>query len=171
MQSRCAGTTPEDTICVEKLFNTTQILQTESTTRYIVRFRNAKLLAKSVGVEIEETTLIDKFLISMSHDRRYGYVVRSFQTQCRHDNLTEIYAIATLTMTEIESHLYAVDENSRANRNMANQTRSFDNNSIKPTYNNRKKPYVSYDLSEVTCYNSGKKGHMQYTAYVLAKFI
>ena len=143
-----------------KLFNTTQIQQTESATKYIKRFRNAKLLAKSVGVEIEETTLIDKFLMSMSQDRRYGYVVRSFQTQRRHENLTPNYALAKLTMTEIESHLYAVDENSRANRNMANQTKSFDKNSIKSMHNNRKKTYVKRDLSEVTCYNCGKKGHI-----------
>ena len=64
----------------------------------------------------------------MAHDRRYGHIVRSFQTQRRHENLTPDYSLAKLTVTEMESHLYAIDENSRISQNMANQTRSFDKN-------------------------------------------
>ena len=162
LQSRCARTTPEDTIRVEHLFNTMHIQQTENATRYIKRFRNAKLLAKSVGVEIQGPNLIDKFLMSMAHDRRYRHIVQYFQTQRRHENLTPNYSLAKLTITEIESHLYAIDENSKIQRNMANQTRSFNKNNHCRSNDKFKKRSQTQkrDMSTIICYNCDEKGHI-----------
>ena len=101
-----------------------QIQQTESATKYITQFRNAKLLAKSVGIEVEESLLINKFLVSISMDRRYSSLIQTFQTQRRNETLTPNYSIARLTMTEIEIQLYTIDENSSTSRHLAHQTRT-----------------------------------------------
>ena len=162
LQSQCARATPEDTICIEQLFNTTHIQQIENATRYIKGFRNAKLLAKSVSVEIQGPNLIDKFLMSMAHDRRYRHIVRSFQTQRHHENLTPDYSLVKLTMTEIESHLYAIDENPRISRNIANQTRSFNKNNNCKSNDKFKQQYPTSkrDMSNIFCYNCDEKGHI-----------
>ena len=65
LQARCARATPNDAIRLERTFNTTQIQPTETATKYIKHFSNAKLLAKSVGIDVDCTHLIDKFLVSM----------------------------------------------------------------------------------------------------------
>ena len=68
LQPRCAQATPDDAVRLERTFNSTQIQPMENATKYIKRFRNARLLAKSIGIDNEGETLIDKFLVSMTTD-------------------------------------------------------------------------------------------------------
>ena len=42
LQARCARVTPDDAVRLDRNFNTTQIQHTESATKFITRFRNAK---------------------------------------------------------------------------------------------------------------------------------
>ena len=105
LQARCARVTPQDTIRIEEVFNSTRIELNETATQYIKRFRDARLLAKSVGMEIQRTKLIDKFLMSMRHNQRYRLTVMQLQNQRRNEDLTPDYNVARLTMTEVESYL------------------------------------------------------------------
>ena len=127
LQARCARATPDDKVRLERKFNITQIQPTETATKYIKRFRNAKLLAKSVGIDIDEPNLIDKFLVSMTSDKRYSTTIRTFQLQRRYETLTPQYNLAPLTLTEIEIQLYAIDENTQNSRHLAHQanTKNF----------------------------------------------
>ena len=69
--------------------NSTQIQRTENVTKYIKRFRNARLLAKSVGIDIEGKKLIDTFLVSMVSDKHYSMTIRTFQLQHCNEPLTK----------------------------------------------------------------------------------
>ena len=131
LQARCAWTTPDDTVRLERTFNSTQIQPTEHATKFIKRFRNARLLAKSIGIDIEGETPIDKFLVSMATDKCYSTRIRTFQLQSPNETLTKNYTIAPLTMTEIEIQLYAIDENTQNSRHLAHQanTKKFSNKS------------------------------------------
>ena len=51
--------TPDKAVCLEQNFNTTKIQHTQSATKYITQFYNAKLLAKSIGIDIEDSLLIN----------------------------------------------------------------------------------------------------------------
>ena len=65
-------------------------------------------------------------------------------------------------MTEIESHLYAIDKNSRIFKNMANQTQSFDKNINCKSNNKSKKQYPTSacNMSNIIYYNCGEPGHI-----------
>ena len=73
--SYCARVTPSDVLRCEDAFNVTRQYANESATKYIARFRDAKLLAKSVGVIYAETKLIDKFLNSICLGTKYAISV------------------------------------------------------------------------------------------------
>ena len=157
LQARCARATPDDTIRLERNFNSTQLQPTENATKYIKRFRNARLLAKSVGIEVEEKTLIDKFLVSMGSDKRYSTTIRTFQLQRRNETLTENYNLAPLTMTEIEIQLYTIDENTQHTRHIAHQATSKTN--MRSKSNVQRKNFQPRDLSTVRCYKCDNMGH------------
>ena len=110
-QGRCARVTPDDAVRLERNFNSTQIQHTESATKFITRFRYAKLLAKSVGIDIEDSLLIDKFLVLISSNKHYTSLIQTFQTQRRNETLTPNHSLAQLTMTEVEIQVYTIDEN------------------------------------------------------------
>ena len=75
------------------------------------RFFYACLLAKSVGMIIQDSKLIDKFLLSMAPNKRYLLAVQHLLTQRRNEEMTPNYGFIKLTMTEVENHLYTDDEN------------------------------------------------------------
>ena len=112
LQARCARITPQDTLQIEEKFNNTHIEPNETATQYIRRFRDAKLLAKSVGMKIEPSKLIDKFLLSMRFNKRYILTAQHLSNQRRHEEMSNDYTHIQLTMMEVESHLYANDKNS-----------------------------------------------------------
>ena len=60
---------------------------------------------------IEESKLIDKFILSMTGNKRYFLIMQHLLTQRRNEELTPSYYFSKLTMTEVESHLYTEDEN------------------------------------------------------------
>ena len=111
LQSRCARITPQDTARIEDKFHNTKIEPNESATIYIRRFRDARLLAKSVGMKNESSKLIDKFLLSMRGNKKYYLIVQQLLNQRRNEDMTQGYNFLKLTMTEVESQLYAEDEN------------------------------------------------------------
>ena len=82
-------------------------------------------MAKSVGMELSDEKLIDKFLMSFLPNPRYSATVESFQIQRRNENMTENYTHTRLTMTEIESHLYTEDGNRITARSQAYQVKSY----------------------------------------------
>ena len=170
LQTRCARNSPEDTIRIEERFNTTQIQMNETATKYIKRFRDAKLMAKSVGMELSEEKLIDKFLMSLLPNPRYSATVKSFQIQRRNENMTENYTLARLTMTEIESHLYTEDENRITARSQAYQVKSYQNNKyIKHNQNKnnhgrnngKRRNFPRMSEKDAICYHCGEKGHFK----------
>ena len=110
MQVRCARITPQDTVRIEEKFNNTGIEPNKNATSYIRRFRDARLLAKSVGMTIKDSKLIDKFLLSMSQNKRYFLTVQYLLNQRQNEEMTPNYGFLKLTMTEVESHLYVDDE-------------------------------------------------------------
>ena len=124
LQARCARATPDDAVRLERTFNTTQIQPTETATKYIKRFRNAKLLAKSVGIDVDGPQLIDKFLVSMVLDSWYCTTIRTFQLQRQNETLTNNYNLAPSTMMEIEIQLYAINENNQNSRHLAHQAKT-----------------------------------------------
>ena len=100
MQTECARVTPNDVIRCENMFNSTRQYANELAAKYIARFQEARLLARSVGVMLNPTKSIDTFLDSLSKDSRYAYVVLNFQTQRRNETLRPNYLVAPLTITE-----------------------------------------------------------------------
>ena len=112
LQARCARITPQDTVRIEEKFYNTHIEPNKTATQYIRRFRDAKLLAKSVGIKIEPSKLIDKFLLSMRFNKRYILTAQHLSNQRRHEEMSNDYTHIQLTMMEVESHLYANDKNS-----------------------------------------------------------
>ena len=81
LQVRCACITPQDTVRIEEKFNNTRIEPSENATSYIWQFRDAQLLAKSVGMVITESNLIDKFLLSMTTNKKYFLTIQHLLTQ------------------------------------------------------------------------------------------
>ena len=55
LQVRCARITPQDTMRIEENFNNVRIKSNENATNYIRRFRDARLLAKCVRTNIEDS--------------------------------------------------------------------------------------------------------------------
>ena len=102
-QVRCARITPQDTVRIKEKFNNTRIEPSENPTRYIRRFYDARLLAKSVGMVVEESKIIDKFLLCMTGNKRYFLIIQHSLTQRRNKELTPSYNFSKLTMTEVES--------------------------------------------------------------------
>ena len=117
LQQYCARITPQDKINYENYFNSTKQGQSESVTKYIPRFRDAKLLAKSVGVTYSQTQIIDKFLNSLHRSTLYASSILNFQTQRRNEELTAGYSNAALTLSEIEMSLLSLDENNSGRQN------------------------------------------------------
>ena len=60
---------------------------------------------------IEESKLIDKFILSMTGNKRYFLIMQHLLTQRRNEELTPSYYFSKLTMTEVKSHLYTEDKN------------------------------------------------------------
>lgn len=88
LRSYCARIKPLDVIRCKEAFNSTRQYPNELTTKYIARFCDAKLLAKSVGVIYTEEKLIDKFLNSMSPNTKCSLAALNYQTQRRNKELT-----------------------------------------------------------------------------------
>ena len=132
LQSYCARITPQDRINCQKAFEMMSQYPNESASKYIIRFRDTKLLAKSVGKKYEEGEVIDKFLNSMHMGMiKYAPLVLSYQNQRRNEELTTGYSFAKLTLTEIESALLSIDEHT-SKRYQAHQvnTRYRQNRSV-----------------------------------------
>ena len=86
-------------------------------TKYIPRFRDAKLLAKSVGMTYSQKEIIDKFLNSLYRSTLYASSILNFQTQRRNEELAAGYSHAALTLSEIEMSLLSLDENNGGRHN------------------------------------------------------
>ena len=126
-------------------------------------------MAKSVGVSFEEGHLIDKFLLSMKNcNEKYAATILNYQTQRRNETLTKNYNLSLLSMTEIESALLSIDENSDVNKHRANFVSTYNNN---PKFNKKFPPNKNKykNKKEVVCYNCGEKGHIRPNCPLLKK--
>ena len=161
LQAYCARSTPQDKLTIEEGFNNTKQYSNETASKYISRFRDALLLAKSVGVKYNDQLLIDKFLNSMATSNKYAGLILNYQTQRRNEHLTINYSHALLTITEIEMALLSVDENApnqRLQAHSVNESRTvkFKKGRYKQKGKSGKPPR---DIATVTCYNCQKLGH------------
>ena len=97
----CARITPQDQCRCEEAFNSTKQFTNETTSKYIGKFRDAKLLAKSVGTVYNNSKLIDKFLNSIHPQSKYAPLILNFQTQRRNEGLSSNYVNEPLSMGEV----------------------------------------------------------------------
>ena len=170
LKAYCARVTPQDAMRCEDSFNNTRQYSNESATKYIARFRDAKLLAKSVGFNPTETKIIDKFLNSMCLGTKYAVTVHAFQAQRRNEEMTPGYWVTKLSMTEIESALLSIDENTEK-RSQAHQVNARTNQRSVKNFNKNERKSSPYENSSgvkkapVCCYCGGDHYRDQCEAY------
>ena len=150
LQKYCVRITNADILTCEENFNNTKIFSTENATKFISRFHDSYLLARSVGSYLENGKLIDKFLLSMRNcNERYKPTVLNYQTQRQNKTFTTGCTLEPLTLSEVEAALLSIDENS--------STQMFKANFVC----NKKFKQSTSSTKEFICYHCKKPGHIR----------
>ena len=157
--------TPHDTLTYNNYFTNVRQLNNESAISYISRFRDAMLLATSVGNSYSEGELIDLFLNGVNRDSKYSSQALALQSDRRHETLHPNNNIG-LTMAQVEMCFTSLDEHVTKKRYNAFLSSDVCGYCGKPGHHESKcrkkfkdKKTKRVPLSEVTCHICKRKGH------------
>ena len=174
LQNYCAQVTPQDKTTYNTFLQGIKQMNNETAISFISRFRDAKLLATSVGNTYEDPELIDLFLNSIHKESRYYSQALTLQSDRRRETLSNIPVSERLTLSQVEMCFTTLDEHNKKRRHTAFMSSTVCGYCGKPGHieakcrkkfrdkkskNRTSTQRTPRDISQITCHICKQKGH------------